>query len=112
MSIFFLDIMSPRRGRSRSYEVFMDEELASVPHVLPPQGESPILLEFLVPPMCQAKLFPPITHKAFQAFTIYWYVQAQTQVEAQIQVTKFRSNKANFLCLPWHHLFHPEHILQ
>ena len=36
-------------------------------------------LEFLVPPVPQARPFPPMSLKAFQAFITYWYAQDQAK---------------------------------
>ena len=56
----------------------MDEKATSAPHVPPPQGDPKVPPEFPVTPMPQAGFFPPMTVEAFQAFTNYWYTQAQT----------------------------------
>ena len=48
-------------------------EFASAPHALPPLGEPLFPPEFQVPPMSQPDLFPPMTQKAFQAYTNFWY---------------------------------------
>ena len=69
--------MSPQRGRGRPHTILMDEEAASAPHASHPQDDPQIPLEFLVPPMPQIKFFPPMTFETFQAFTTYWYAQAQ-----------------------------------
>ena len=57
----------------------MDEEAASTPHAPPPQGNPQTPPEFSIPPIPQTGFFPQITLEAFQAFTNYWYAQAQAQ---------------------------------
>ena len=54
----------------------MDEDATLAHHAHLPQGDPQFPPEFLVPPMPQARFFPPMTFKAFQAFTNYWYAQA------------------------------------
>ena len=71
--------MPPRRGRDRFHRVLMDEEATSTLHALPLQGDFPVPLEFSIPPIPQARFFPPMTLEAFQAFTTYWYAQAHGQ---------------------------------
>ena len=72
----------PWRGRDRLRWAPTDEEIASTPHVLLPQGEPQVPLEFQVPPMLQPDLFPIMTLKAFQTYTNFWYAQAQVQTPA------------------------------
>ena len=77
MFVFFVDIMPPRKGCTRPRKVLVNEEAASASHAPPQQGNSQVPLEFSIPPMPQARFFPLITLEAFQAFTTYWYAQAQ-----------------------------------
>ena len=79
---FYVDIMPPWRGHGRPRRVPMDEEDASAPHTPLPQCDPSILLEFSILFIPQAGLYPPMTFEAFQAFTIYWYAQTQTQTQA------------------------------
>ena len=58
--------MPPRRGRDRLRRVLVNEEAASA-------------LKFQVPPIPQPGFFPPMILKAFQAYTNFWYAQAQVE---------------------------------
>ena len=71
--------MPPRKGHGRAHRVPMDEEAASAPL---PQGDPQVPLELPIPPIAQARFFPPMTFEAFQAFTNYWYTQVQAQAQA------------------------------
>ena len=55
----------------------MDKEDASTPHTPSPQSDPQFPNEFLVLPMPQAGFFPLMTSEAIQAFSNYWYAQAQ-----------------------------------
>ena len=68
--------MSPRRGHGKPRRVPMDKEAVSAPHVFSPQGDLSVPLEFFIPPISQARPYPPMSFEAFQAFTFYWYAQA------------------------------------
>ena len=57
----------------------MGEEAASAPHAPLPQGDPQTPPKFSIPPMPQAGFFPSMSPEAFQAFTNYWYAQAQAQ---------------------------------
>ena len=69
--------MLPRRVHGRPRKVPVDEEDASATHALPLQDDPQIPPEFSIPPMPQAGFFLPMTFKAFQVFTTYWYAQVQ-----------------------------------
>ena len=53
---------------------------------------------FSIPSIPQAGLFPPMTLEAFQAFTTYWYAQAQAQTQTR---------KGQFLVPPMAPFFPP-----
>ena len=63
----------------------MDEEVSLALYVLPLHDDPPVPLEFQVPPVPQAEPFSPMSPKAFQAFTTYWYDQALAKAYAQAQ---------------------------
>ena len=59
----------------------MDKKAALAPYAPSPQGNPLVPPNFLIPPVSQAEFFPSMPSEAFQAFTTYWYAQAQAQVE-------------------------------
>ena len=69
----FVDTILPWKGRDRPHRITMDEEATLAPHVPLLQGDPPVPLEFLVPPIPQVGHFPPMSPEAFQAFITYWY---------------------------------------
>ena len=69
----FVDNMPAWKGHNRPKRVPVDEKAASAPYTPPPQGDPQAPLKFSIPPMLEAGFFAPMTPKAFQAFTNYWY---------------------------------------
>ena len=55
----------------------MDEKAATAPHAPLLQDDPSSTPRLLVLSVHQAEPFPPISLEALQAFTAYWYSQAQ-----------------------------------
>ena len=79
---FFVENIPPRRERGKPHRLLVDEEAISAHYAPPPQGDPPIPSKFLLLPIHQVGPFPPMSPKAFQAFTAYWHAQTEAQAQA------------------------------
>ena len=96
-----VEIMPPLRGRGRRHKIPMDEKATSDFHTRLPHVDHLVPPKFLVPPMPQIRLLPPMTLKAFQALPLIGTRRLRHKLKP-----KLRPDNANFSCHPWHHLFH------